>query len=233
MGGSSGRTGTAGRGNAGAAGSGNAGSGGSTGSGDPELCEGFTVGVQTDSTPTLGCGLPGDLSLDIQARINTFWGSFITPCACDQPAPCTGNGLVLAQDPGITYYDRSLLERLTSMAGGDLIAPAWLLSHEAGHSIQLKTGMGSLGSKPSELSADCLAGYFLGWLGCIGEASDDSIHIALSTACNAGDPVAQPWFAPGAHGTCIERASAVALGIEGYRNVQRPSLACAYANFVN
>jgi uncharacterized protein len=117
------------------------------------------------------------------------------------------------------------------MVGGDLIAPAWLLSHETGHSIQLKTGMGQVGNRQSELSADCLSGYFLGGLQCTGEASQANVQNALMTACSIGDPSSMPWFAPGSHGSCLERVNAVTRGMQGYAAVARPSVICAYANF--
>lgn len=75
-----------------------------------------------------------------------------------------------------------------------------------------------------ELGADCLAGYFLGWLHCGGMLSPADVQAAFGAACNSGDA----WFAPASHGSCSDRVAAVTAGMNGYANQADPLSTCDF-----
>ena len=163
--------------------------------------------------------------------INTFWNSSIIGCSCGPDLPiCQNNALALDYRQGgrgYVYYDPNILSLLSSI-GGTNVAAAWFLSHEVGHNIQQEFGLSSQLSVARELSADCYAGYFLGWLKCIGRIGDADITGTLRAACSAQDPAGTPWFAQGAHGTCEQRVSSVSTGISRYEQGIAPLNACTF-----
>jgi predicted metalloprotease len=74
--------------------------------------------------------------------------------------------------------------------------------------------------------ADCLAGYYLGSLTCRGIATADDIRTTLLTACVIADGTGDPIGDLETHGTCQQRATAVAVGLRAYLAGQPPIAAC-------
>lgn len=156
--------------------------------------------VATVGPPEIACGLAGAATNAIMADINSFWQSQIESCACDTP-DCMFNAWATARTPGYVYYRRDFLAWISSASGNLLIGPAWMLSHEAGHTLQIAHGIQYSSNKAVELGADCLSGYFLAALECAGKSNmSDSISAAMAI-CATGDPSPSSWFEPGAHGT--------------------------------
>lgn len=189
-------------------------------------CQTLQAGVRPLGAPAFACGATGVLTAQIMADINTFWQSQLTPCACTD-ASCPFNAWALAQTPGYVYYRPDFLEWLRQAGGGALIGPAWMLSHESGHDIQIAASIRYSSDKARELGADCLSGYFLAWLACSGLKNVTDMATASNVICQTGDPRASGWFEPATHGTCTERLNAVQRGITGYHNGQSPLQLCS------
>lgn len=195
--------------------------------GGPARCETIRGNARTLAAPAIACGSPGPLTTQILSDINAFWQSQMTPCACDLPS-CPFNAWVLGQTPGYIYYRRDFLEWISQAGGGAAIGAAWMLSHEAGHNLQVAAGLRYSSMKAQELGADCLSGYFLAWLECSGRSNMSDMMSATASICATGDPRTSGWFDPGTHGTCGERLTAVQRGAAGYRNNQPPSAVCLF-----
>jgi hypothetical protein len=157
----------------------------------------------------------------ITDEINAFWGSPAAKyCKCDQELldlGCQSNAFVIRDVPGHVYYDSSFLVSLATFTGGGDAAAAWVLAHEMGHNIQLRS------SATTEPGADCLAGYFIQASVCAGKRGGDDAEAAFATACTVGDPT---WFRGGTHGTCQQRITAVHIGMDGYRRGADPLVVC-------
>lgn len=200
---------------------------GAPGDAGPSRCDSIQGNSRTLGAPAIACGAPGELTLRILTDINTFWQSQMTPCACDLPS-CPFNAWVLGQTPGYVYYRRDFLQWISQAGGGAAIGAAWMLSHEAGHNLQVASGLRYSSMKAQELGADCLSGYFLAWLECSGRSNMTDMMAAAGAICAAGDPQPSGWFDPGTHGTCNERIAAVQRGAAGYRGNQRPAAVCVF-----
>jgi len=182
--------------------------------------------------PALSCGAPGPTVVAIMNDVNAFWMSSIVPCPCGPDVPaqaggpyCVGNAFAMTTSLGYVWYDPNKLASLAAQAQNDLGA-AWFLAHEVGHNIQYKFGLFSQYTIGQELSADCLAGYYIGSVICRGLVTESAVSGALSSVCGTQDPVGTPWFAPGAHGTCSQRVNAVVTGINAYFSLIPPLDAC-------
>lgn len=191
------------------------------------MCSTLQGNVQTLGPPSIQCGQPGQATVNILQRINTFWSSAMQPCACDSPA-CPFNAWANPQTPGYIYYRRDILDWLTQQAGGDPVGAEWFLSHEAGHNLQYENNIPLSSPKAAELGADCLSGYFLAWLSCTGQANMGDIMNVMMAVCSTGDPFQSGWFDMGVHGTCTERIQYVQRGVSGYISGQRPSVVCSF-----
>lgn len=203
---------------------------------DPVACPTRPAEVFTVAPSLVSCGQPGPKTLAIMRDINEMWESQMSACVCGADFPglpfCSNNAAVL--DPsvygtgvlGYIYYDPNFLQVLEGVGQGSILGPAWFLGHEAGHNIQFNSGVSYAFTKPAELSADCFSGYFIGKLVCDGRINQNDIDGLLSTICFAGDPVEQPWFAPGVHGTCDERIQATLAGLNAYLNGELSSAVC-------
>jgi hypothetical protein len=193
-------------------------------------CPRFAIDSRPLAPPPFGCdGAPGELTVGIVAQLNDVWGSSMVACPCDAQtlaAGCRNNAFVHPAAPGYIFYDREFLGTL-AQSFGSVAAAAWLLSHEAGHNIQLRTDLQFGFSIQQELSADCLAGYWFGVLACRGDAMMLDLMTAVNTACGVMDPAGVPWFAPGAHGNCEQRAGAVRMGIDSAALGADPIAACS------
>jgi hypothetical protein len=194
-------------------------------------CRAFPVGSATFGPPAFFCGAPGPTTNAVMSDLNLFWQSSMVACACDGldslGAGCQNNAMVMPATPGYIYYDRNMLAQLTQATGLGLSA-AWFMAHEAGHNVQLVLNMPVSSGKARELSADCLAGYFVAWLVCTGRVPWEYSNAAFTTACQVGDPFASPWFSHHAHGTCSERQTAVSQGTTAYQRGLAPWTACLF-----
>jgi hypothetical protein len=189
-------------------------------------CSTLRGGSAPSGLPAVACGSPGPTTTSILQDVNTFWQSRMSPCACDQSG-CLFNAWVLPQTPGYIYYRRDFLEWISQAAGGSTIGAAWMLSHEAGHNLQLAWGLRYSSPKAQELGADCLSGYFLAWLQCNGRSNMSDMLATTYSICAASDSRPSSWF-DAAHGTCPERQAAVQRGALGYQNGAPPTLNCAF-----
>jgi uncharacterized protein len=92
----------------------------------------------------------------------------------------------------------------------------FLLGHEYAHAIQIRLGVQYRFTVQQELQADCMSGAYIG----------DSVRARRLTLeegdieefrtglLAVGDDPSVPWFAPGAHGTAEQRASAFFSGAQ-------------------
>jgi predicted metalloprotease len=163
-------------------------------------------------------------------KLNAFWESNVVACACQADAyaaGCTRNAFVVPAGYGYIFYDAYFLDALDSTTGSTLPAD-FLMAHEFGHNIQLALGLNFPGkaSKAIELQADCLGGYYVGFQAKSGQVTSSEVISTFQFACSIGDPYASPWWAPGAHGVCVERTNALQQGINGYIAGLLPGQAC-------
>ena len=147
------------------------------------------------------------------------------PCDCsDIDTDCRMNAFASSEAPGFIWYDDELINAMTR--GESLIPVAYLMAHEAAHHIQFEHNMRYTASLHAELSADCMAGYFLGFLTCTGQVDGIDVDASMTEICAAGDLPGTPWWDENAHGTCGQRAAAVLDGVSGYALRIRPKEWC-------
>lgn len=192
-------------------------------------CPTFAIGARPFGPPPFACNLPpGPITLQTVGQLEALWHSDITACPCEADAfanGCQMNAFVNGNGPGYIFYDAGFLAALSGMAGND-IAGQWILSHEAGHVMQIALGIRTQFQIQLELGADCFSGYYLGSRVCGGTATESDVMTAIGIACRVGDPMGLPWFDPRAHGDCQMRASAVQAGLQAYRAGTAPQIAC-------
>lgn len=205
-------------------GCGGSGSGDDTSSGPRNS---FPVKVAPVAAAPFACGDPGVSTQAVMQKLNAFWESSAIACACQADAyaaGCTMNAFVTAQGYGYIFYDRNFLNGLDA-ANRSTLPGDFFMAHEFGHNIQLALGLNPPG-KFKELQADCLGGYYVGFQQKSGQVSGPEVVRTFQFACSIGDPIASPWWAPGAHGTCGERVNAVQQGLNGYFAELLPGQAC-------
>ena len=197
-------------------------------------CPNSPLGMAPFGPSPFQCGAAGPVTLALMSDINEFWGSDLVACVCGADNPlgpyCLGNAGASStrnQAFGYSYFEPNKLADLQATAGGSLLAPAWFLAHEAGHNVQAIHGLSSPWTIYIELSADCLAGYFIGWLACQGEINEFDVQGTMMAACSGQDPVQTPWFDPKAHGTCQNRIDSTVWGMSAYFEGRLPQEACA------
>jgi predicted metalloprotease len=78
-----------------------------------------------------------------------------------------------------------------------------------------------------ELTADCLAGYYLGSLACRGLVTEEDVKTTLATACIIADGTGDPIADLATHGTCEQRVKSVAVGMNAYLAGDSALAACA------
>lgn len=173
--------------------------------------------------PPYRCAPVGLVSNTLMADVNTFWASEIQLCGCgpDYPDACEG---ATAYSGGYVYADPSFLDGLR-VSGSDM-PTSYVLAHEVGHEIQGYFDLVSPIEQYKELMADCLAGYYLGSLSCRGIATANDVRTTLATACVIADGTGDPVADLRTHGTCEQRASAVARGMDAYAQRLPPIAAC-------
>lgn len=136
---------------------------------------------------------------------------------------------VIYRDPNASYcrrddsisWDRGALIPNARKYFGD-VAVAGVLAHEFGHAVQTRAHTVHLLTRTivKEQQADCFAGIYLHWV-----AQGHSPRFALNTTDGldhvlAGgitlrDPTDEPEYAPGAHGSALDRVSAFQEGFDG------------------
>ncbi len=132
------------------------------------------------------------------------------------------------------YLDERFFEELKNKfdaQGGD-VAEAYVIAHEVGHHVQailnlLESSPSSESSITTELTADCLAGAWLGSINTQGLYEQDEIAEAIDAASAVGDDniqqrtqgTIQPetWT----HGSSAERKQSV---MRGYQNSDTPAV---------
>ena len=194
----------------------------------PVSCATRPGGVRPAFGPPLFCGPTGPAAVGTLRDLNAFWSSSVQACSCGPDAfaqGCTNNAFVTPNGLGYIYYDASFLNGLSG-ATGSFLPPAYFLAHEFGHNIQLAYGRAYPAAIARELSADCYAGYFMGWLACSSRTNQAEIQQALAFACSIQDPLGTPWWDPRAHGTCAQRVDAVLKGFRANLATVPPIDAC-------
>ncbi len=126
------------------------------------------------------------------------------------------------------YLDETFFDALQTRLGaqGGDVAEAYVIAHEVGHHVQnelglLETDGSNRASVQTELTADCMAGLWLGSLKSEGVLEDNEIQEALDAASSVGDDNIQQttqgevhpesWT----HGSSAERTAAFTLGYNG------------------
>lgn len=159
--------------------------------------------------------------------LGVFWNSYFVPCDCsDIDTDCQMNAFASSAAPGFIWYDDALIN---AMSGGDSLIPvAYLMAHEAAHHVQFAHGYRFSHTIEAELSADCMAGYFFGYLSCTGQVDGIDVEASMNEICYAGDLPGTPWWDENAHGSCIERVGATISGVTGYALRVPPKDWCVY-----
>jgi hypothetical protein len=196
----------------------------------PNTCPTYSnPGIYPSYVSPYYCGPAGPTNEILMGAVNEFWGSNMYACSCglDQPQ-CQGNALVYGSTPydttfGYIYFDKVFFLAL-ERASGTILSPLWVLAHEAGHVLQAAFFRSYPVQVFKELSADCLSGYYLGYLACEEIGTVNDYAGALVTACLTGGTSA--FFDPGGHGSCEERVNAVVFGAESYQRSIAPFDAC-------
>lgn len=148
--------------------------------------------------------------------LGVFWESSFVPCDCSDIDPnCHMNAFASSAAPGFIWYDDALVNAMSG--GGESLVPvAYLMAHEAAHHVQFAHGYRFSHTIEAELSADCMAGYFLGYLSCTGQVDGIDVETSMNEICNVGDLPGTPWWDEDAHGTCELRVGATIAGVTGY-----------------
>lgn len=186
-------------------------------------CPVAPLGIPFTPPLPLYCGPAGEIPATAMARVNEFWQSGVVACDCVGQSACANNAISLWQY-GAVWYDPAVLYSW-DVAGGSLLPSNFVLAHEFGHEIQGHAWGTRMPNINLELGADCFGGYFLGYLGCRGEADMASIMGVFLSTCRHN--VSLPWWDPRSHGTCEERVAATQRGIDAYFSRADPLVACA------
>lgn len=196
----------------------------------------FPMKIEPVDPPRLQCGDPSVRTQAVIQKLNSFWGSKVRACACgnDVGAQCQANAFV--RPPtfgskgfgyGYIYYDADWLQALDTLTKSDLPSDS-VLAHEFGHNIEIERADNPffLNSKTGELTADCLAGFYVGYQEQSDQVEKGEVTNTFDLACSYGDQTSSFWFERGAHGTCGERKGALEQGINGFLSGLRPEQAC-------
>lgn len=159
--------------------------------------------------------------------VGVFWNSSFVPCDCSDIDPdCQQNAFASSAAPGFIWYDDLLIELLAE--SDSLVPVAYVMAHEAAHHIQYAHGYRFSHTIEAELSADCMAGYFFGYLSCTGQIDGIDVSASLGQICAAGDLPGTPWWDDDAHGSCLDRMTAAMSGVSGYALRIPPKDWCIY-----
>jgi Putative neutral zinc metallopeptidase len=196
--------------------------------GAPAKADGFCPIVDAN-IPTIGapphlCGAVDAYNNALMTGVNKFWSLSATVCGCgpDNPAGCDA---ALASVGGWIFVNQAFIADLAR--SGSHIPAAYVYAHEFGHEIQGAYGILPAITLHKELAADCFAGYYLGSLVCEGRVNQVDVTSTLETACVIADGTGDPVADLHTHGTCRQRVSAVARGIEAYLRGASAIATCA------
>ncbi len=188
-------------------------------------CPNVPAFIQPTAPPQYSCGALQSQHQRIFDDVNRFWGSSITACSCGPDFPEGCDGAFSLFEHGYVWLGETFLAGL--LASGSWSPIYYVMAHEVGHEIQGHYNAFAPTTQQRELTADCLAGYYLGSLSCRGLTSRTDIVIALRTACIIADGTGDPVRDRETHGTCDQRANALAAGIDAYYAGALPLTACA------
>lgn len=190
---------------------------------EPQVC---TEVEQRPWSGAIVCAALPPVYQFVADRLSTFWQTGPSQI-CNYDSRLGGFGACGPLLPNNAFYC-SLDDMIASdmlffadQAGrfGDF-APVAILAHEWGHLNQQRLGqLNGPTTKVQELHADCQAGVFAAFEEDAGNLQMGDVDEAFASLCSAGDPVAAPWFQPGAHGTCSERHEAFSHGLDTARAI--------------
>jgi len=189
-------------------------------------CPTVPARIAPTTLPLFSCGPLDATNAAIAADVNRFWGSNVIACACGPDFPKGCEGAFSLFTTGYVWIGVDFINTITRSAGSYMPAE-YAVAHEFGHEIQGHYNARGPFTLQRELSADCLAGYYLGSLVCRGTATQHDLIATLTTACVIADGTGDPIVDLGTHGTCEQRVQSVSFGIEAYLNGQLPLDACA------
>ena len=129
-----------------------------------------------------------------------------------QPVP--RNNAVYCSDGDFIAYDVGFaVEAFTHIGDAFLY---YLLGHEYAHAVQIRMGIQYRFTIEQELQADCMAGAYLGdsVRGGVLRVQQGDLDEFRRGLLAVGDNPDIPWFAPGAHGTPVQRTAAFFAGYE-------------------
>lgn len=198
-------------------------------SGDIGKGDGFCPIVPTQiapaTLPEFSCGALQPVNAQLMADVNAFWGASIVGCSCgpDFPSGCEGAFSLFTK--GYVYIGEEFVNELAE--SGSLMPAQYVYAHEVGHEIEGHFNAFASTTQQRELTADCLAGYYMGSLVCRGLVTERDITVTLATACVIADGTGDPIADRETHGTCQQRATSVAHGMRAYLSGDAPLAACA------
>lgn len=151
-------------------------------------------------------------------RLVSYWNRSEDPGCGGHPAGAR-NAQYCARTETIAWDGNWVYGRLHRSFGD--AAVGFLLAHEYGHFVQDRLGIDREFplTIEAELSADCLAGAWLGAMDRKVERFDRVDYGALAAGLlNVADPRGVPWVDPSAHGRANQRSRAVIVGArDGHR----------------
>jgi len=188
------------------------------------FCPTVPARIAPTTLPDYSCGRLNAVNGTIMADVNRFWASNVVGCACgpDFPEGCIGAWSRMTT--GYVWIGEDFLA--TFNASGSYMPAEYAISHEFGHEIQGHYNALAPTTQQRELTADCLAGYYLGSHVCRGTATQQDLIATLATACLIADGTGNPITDLNTHGTCQQRMQAVTAGIEAYLTGALPLTAC-------
>jgi hypothetical protein len=181
-------------------------------------CPSIPAFMSASAPPRSSCGPVDAQTYNLFYDINQFWGSGVNACACGPDFPRDCYGAYSMFGTGYIWVGTRFAQELVASSNGSLMPYQYALSHEMAHEVQGNYVPNVLAATEQrrELQADCLAGYYLGSVACRGLATENDIVTTLRTACTIADGTGDPIADQASHGTCEQRATAVARGMDGY-----------------
>lgn len=195
------------------------------GKGDGQ-CPGVAAAIAPTALSQYSCG-PLDAPNDsLAGDVNAFWASQVQFCACGPDFPSGCDGAFSTFHHGYVYAGLSFMNDLIGSSQSAMVG-SYVYAHEFGHELEGHYDAYAPTTLQRELTADCLAGYYLGSLICKGEVTTRDLQTTLATACVIADGTGDPVADLESHGTCDQRVKSVAAGIDAYLAGQAPLAACA------
>jgi len=171
------------------------------------------------------CGPVDSVNGGLMSDVNHFWHSHVLACGVGPDFPEGVDGAWSLFDYGTIYVGLAFVNGLAT--SGSLMPAQYVYAHEFGHELEGHYGMRAPTMQQRELTADCLAGYYLGSVVCRGLATEQDVKTTLATACIIADGTGNPITDAETHGTCEQRMTSLAVGMKAYLAGDRPLDACA------